>query len=120
MSNMATPFNHHITKTKKIFSKAVENFHETKIWHNRLASDNLKDLVHGLLKLNPSERLGAKGLSEVKNHPFFKAKDFGWDKLAKKEIESPLLAMLAEKIEHRPASEANLSFRVEEFSDISN
>ena len=28
--------------------------------------------------------------------------------------------MLAKKIEHRPASEANLSFRVEEFSDISN
>ena len=76
--------------------------------------------MHELLKLNPSERLGAKGLSEVKNILSPKLRIFGWDKIAKKEIDRPLLAMLAEKIEHRPASEANLSFKVEEFSDISN
>ena len=95
MSNMATPFSSQVIKKKKVFSKIVENFHNTKIWHNRNASDNLKDLVHGLLKLNPSERIGAKGWSDVKDHPFFKVKGFEWEKLYSKKIKSPILPMLA-------------------------
>lgn len=40
----------------------------------------VKDLLEGLLKINPEERLGAtRGIIEVKEHPFFE--DINWDAL---------------------------------------
>jgi len=113
LSNGATPFNAQAINRKKIFPMAIENFHSNKVWHNKKASFRLKDLVHSLLRLSPSERLGANGLSEIKSHAFFKVADFDWDELANKKIQSPLLPILAEKIEQLPASDANLSIRVQ-------
>lgn len=40
-----------------------------------------KDLIDKLLTEDPNQRLGSKGASEVKNHPFFK--DVSWDSLAR-------------------------------------
>eukprot|EP01018_Ginkgo_biloba_P039645 Gb_35443 [translate_table: standard] len=40
-----------------------------------------KDLIHKLLGEDPDQRLGAKGATEVKRHPFFK--DVNWDTLAR-------------------------------------
>lgn len=39
-------------------------------------SKGLNDFVNKLLLLNPEERLGTKGISQLKNHSFFK--DFDW------------------------------------------
>lgn len=50
-------------------------------------SDNAKSLLEGLLTRDPEERLGAKGGTEVKHHPWFN--DIDWDKLLKKEIDPP-------------------------------
>jgi serine/threonine protein kinase len=50
-------------------------------------SDNAKSLLEGLLTRDPEERLGAKGGTEVKHHPWFA--DIDWDKLLKKEIDPP-------------------------------
>jgi len=50
-------------------------------------SDEAVSLMAGLLKRNPEERLGCRGVDEVKNHPFFKS--INWKKLLKKEITPP-------------------------------
>jgi len=49
----------------------------------------LKDLLFKLLAKNPSDRLGAKGMSEVKEHPFFEGID--WDSLLNKKIDPPFI-----------------------------
>lgn len=43
--------------------------------------------LNSLLCKNPLYRLGAKGVTEIKQHPFFRFVD--WDKLAKREIPAP-------------------------------
>lgn len=53
------------------FLRSIKAFEKGKEWNNKSASDALKDLVHGLLKLDPRERLGAKGWQELKGHAFF-------------------------------------------------
>eukprot|EP01125_Pyxidicula_operculata_P019295 TRINITY_DN698_c0_g1_i2.p1 TRINITY_DN698_c0_g1~~TRINITY_DN698_c0_g1_i2.p1 ORF type:complete len:1300 (+),score=335.10 TRINITY_DN698_c0_g1_i2:220-4119(+) len=41
-------------------------------WPNTInISDSAKDFVESLLVLDPTKRLGAKGVDEIKNHPFF-------------------------------------------------
>ena len=51
-------------------------------------SENLKDLIEKLLKKNWEERLGNDGdFNKIKNHPFFK--DFNFDDLINKKMESP-------------------------------
>jgi hypothetical protein len=37
------------------------------------------DLVKGMLRREPSSRLGANGIKDIKSHPFFASID--WDKL---------------------------------------
>ncbi|XP_039145925.1 probable serine/threonine protein kinase IREH1 isoform X1 [Dioscorea cayenensis subsp. rotundata] len=44
-------------------------------------SFDAQDLIDKLLTEDPNQRLGAKGASEVKKHPFFK--DINWDTLAR-------------------------------------
>jgi serine/threonine protein kinase len=44
----------------------------------------LRDLLDGLLKINPNERIGSiRGMLEVKEHPFFA--DVSWEKLINRE-----------------------------------
>ncbi len=50
-------------------------------------SIDLIDLIDRLLLLNPSERLGAKNINELKNHSFFQ--NFDWSAYAQKQIVSP-------------------------------
>ena len=44
------------------------------------------DFVNQLLEFNPSVRLGSKGVSQVKEHPWLA--DFEWDQLLKKQLPS--------------------------------
>lgn len=50
-------------------------------------SEEAKSLIRRLLDVNPATRLGANGVQEIKNHPFFAAVD--WNKMFKKEIAPP-------------------------------
>lgn len=47
-----------------------------------------RHLLTGLLNKDPSQRLGAEGAAEIRNHPFF-AKDIDWKKLVQKKIQPP-------------------------------
>lgn len=47
-------------------------------------SENAKDLLQKLLHRKPEERLGSKGVNDIKAHPFFKGLD--WDKVISKQI----------------------------------
>jgi hypothetical protein len=51
-----------------------------------------------LLQFNPKERIGASDWNDVKNHPFFQGSGFDWRSLAKNEVESPLLSIIAHKM----------------------
>lgn len=52
-----------------------------------------RSLVHGLLNRDPRWRLGAKGVEEVRAHPFFG--DLDWDALERREIAAPFQPRLA-------------------------
>jgi len=52
-------------------------------------SKHAKDLLEKLLERNPSKRLGANGVDEIKDHPFFS--EINWDKLYKRKIKPPFI-----------------------------
>jgi serine/threonine protein kinase len=56
----------------------VEVGQRKRFWADFDLSKELKDFINCLLRLNPKERLGAKGWEEVKNHPFFTMSMFDW------------------------------------------
>lgn len=45
---------------------------------------NLKSFLLALITRDPTQRLGAKGTEEVKNHPLFEGAD--WTELEKKSV----------------------------------
>lgn len=45
-------------------------------------SPHLADLINQLLRKNPSERLGYRGVSEIKDHKYFS--DIKWKRLERK------------------------------------
>jgi hypothetical protein len=47
------------------------------------------DFVNKLIQRKPENRLGSKGIEEVKYHPFFKKMD--WEKLSQGKITPPFL-----------------------------
>ena len=47
------------------------------------------DFVNKLIQRKPDQRLGSKGVEEIKNHPWIC--DLNWDKLNRKEIVAPFL-----------------------------
>lgn len=47
------------------------------------------DFINRLIQRKPANRLGVEGPSQVKQHPWFK--NFPWEKLANKELESPFI-----------------------------
>ena len=57
--------------------------------HHISMSEEMKNFVLGLLKKEPTERLGYNSSSEIIDHPWFAGLD--WKKLLKKEIKSPYL-----------------------------
>lgn len=52
-------------------------------------SEDASDLISGLLKIDPDDRLGSsvKDAEEIKNHKFFENVD--WDNVYKKQIPPP-------------------------------
>jgi hypothetical protein len=62
---------------------------------NNLENKNtLEHLLDGLLCRNPSQRLGANGIHEIKSHPFFE--DVEWDKMLQKTIPPPFKPQLSD------------------------
>jgi hypothetical protein len=51
--------------------------------------DNILDLINRLLKRKKAKRLGCKGCSEIKNHPWFK--DTQWDQIESCTLNSPFI-----------------------------
>ena len=52
------------------------------------------DLINKLILINPKQRLGNKGINEIKNHPWFKYYD--WKSLYLKKLISPFIPTLSE------------------------
>lgn len=52
-------------------------------------SEELNNLVNGLLILDPDERLGSRGVDAIKRHPFFEG--FDWKEYEDMQMESPLI-----------------------------
>ena len=53
----------------------------------RYISPNARSLIEALLNRDPQERLGSRGASEIKCHPFFESID--WPALYRREIPPP-------------------------------
>lgn len=51
-------------------------------------SEKARDLLTKLLVRDPTKRLGAKGASEIKNHPFFS--DVHWEDVVNKKKNPPI------------------------------
>lgn len=66
----------------KHFPKTIKNIHGTMVF-----PDGAKDLVLKLLRRNAEKRYGAKGVSEIKHHKFFK--EINFRKLSKSLCEPP-------------------------------
>jgi serine/threonine protein kinase len=57
-----------------------------------------KDFILKLLMKNPKRRLGAKGLEDIKRHPFF-GSDMDWDAIAQKRIPAPIKPKLKDEMD---------------------
>jgi serine/threonine protein kinase len=55
-------------------------------------SKEARSLIGGLLEMDPSKRLGAKGAFEIKSHPFFES--VNWDDLLEKKVPPPLIPVV--------------------------
>ena len=52
-----------------------------------LVNKTAQDLINKLLRLNPDQRLGAKGVHEIKQHSWFHA--ISWDNVKVKKVGAP-------------------------------
>jgi len=50
-------------------------------------SAEARDLLEGLLKRDPRQRLGANGVAEIKSHPFFEG--INWEAVLRRELQPP-------------------------------
>ena len=57
-----------------------------------------KDFILKLLTKNPKRRLGAKGLEDVKRHPFF-GLDMDWDAIAQKRVPAPIKPKIKDEMD---------------------
>ena len=79
----------------------------------RNVSRQARDLIYSLLEKDPAQRLGARTVTEIKNHPFFRVRfilftiyctisiciyvfiqGLDWEKLERKEIPAPFKPMI--------------------------
>ena len=68
---------------------------------------DVKDLIVGLLRKNPQERIGSKnGSTEIKSHPWFS--DVNWDQLLNRKVVPPYVPSVE--------SETDVSNFAEEFT----
>ena len=61
-------------------------------------SKTAKDFILKLLMKNPKRRLGAKGLEDVKRHPFF-GSDLDWEAIAHKRMPAPIKPKLKDEMD---------------------
>ena len=61
-------------------------------------SKTAKDFILKLLIKNPKRRLGAKGLEDVKRHPFFGA-EMNWESIAQKRVQAPIKPKLRDEMD---------------------
>ncbi|CAF1433382.1 unnamed protein product, partial [Adineta ricciae] len=57
-----------------------------------------KDFILKLLMKNPKRRLGAKGLEDIKRHPFF-GPDIDWDAIAQKRVQAPIKPKIKDEMD---------------------
>lgn len=57
-----------------------------------------KDFILKLLIKNPKRRLGAKGLEDIKRHPFF-GPDIDWEAIAHKRIQAPIKPKIKDEMD---------------------
>lgn len=76
LANNYLPFELEDILNARKFTKEIIKSSRDRKWRNKSVSSEFKELVDSLLQLNPSLRLGSNGLSEIKEHIFFK--DFDW------------------------------------------
>jgi hypothetical protein len=57
-----------------------------------------KDFILKLLIKNPKRRLGAKGLDDVKRHPFF-GSDIDWDAIEQKRVQAPIKPKIKDEMD---------------------
>ena len=83
-----------------------------------LLSDEGEDFINHLLKRKPGQRLGIKGVLEVKNHEWFN--DIDWKKMYNKNIISPFIPKNGDNYDHKYCNaeeQINLS-TIERYEDI--
>jgi len=61
----------------------------TRVRFPRYLNDNLRDYLKKLLRTTPSQRLGAVGIEEIKNHPVFK--DVDWEAVDHLQVKPPII-----------------------------
>ena len=87
----------------------IVNKTELKFPKSQNISENAKDLIKKLLNKNYEERLGYKdGFEEIKNHLFFK--DFDFDALLNKKMESPYKPNIGDILENNKKIEEKYTY----------
>ncbi|EGC31721.1 hypothetical protein DICPUDRAFT_39515 [Dictyostelium purpureum] len=78
-----TPFEH---KNRALMQDKIIN---EKPKYPKFISTTARSFINGLLHKDPKRRLGSKGATEIKQHPFFKSVQ--WRKMESKEIKPPFI-----------------------------
>ena len=76
-------------------------------------SDSARDLIGKLLNPEPSKRLGANGIAEIKKHQFFNG--MNWGDVASKKMEAYINAKLIKKIQQEAREKKNSNDTVDRF-----
>ena len=92
------------------FPKFYYNEDREKI--NYRVSDEAKDLILKLLEKEPGDRIGKKGLNDIKSHPFFANMNF--DNLKNKKLQSPYKPNVGEEEKFNNFDEDYLNMDVNE------
>jgi len=82
------------------------NIINTQINCSKRISNALKDFLLKILCINPNERLGFNGISEIMNHEFFQ--NLNWDLIAQRQLEPPYIP------KNKSISGINVSFLEED------
>jgi serine/threonine protein kinase len=103
LSNFFLPFDQDDMKENN-YTRVVNQGQKHRKWLNSSTSPELKDIINGLLVLEPRNRLGAVNWSQLKEHPFFRSASFDWEALKRKKMVSPLLPVLKVALEYEKVS----------------
>jgi len=73
----------------RVKTKMYDNIAQNKFTIPEFLPESLKDLINRLLVKDPTQRLGANGAEEIKNHVFFKNVD--WDEVETMTTKAPII-----------------------------